>query len=387
MKVAIVYDRVNKWGGAERVLLALHEMFPEAPLYTSVYNSKTAKWASVFVKVNTSFLQKIPFAKDNHEKLSFLMPLAFESFDFGQFDLVISVTSEFAKSIVTRPSTRHICYCLTPTRYLWSGYEEYFRSNLLKIASRPMVKYLRFFDKIASNRPDEIVAISSDVSDRVARYYGRNSKIVFPPVENSAQFNGSEKPEPGNYFLIVSRLVSYKKIDIAIKTFNKNNLRLVVVGKGSEENRLKKMANKNIYFAGHVSERKLWSYYKNCSALVFPQKEDFGLVAVEANSCGKPVIAYRAGGAIDIIKDGVNGIFFTKQDVRSLDKAIKQFFTTKWNNAIIVSTAHRFSKQRFKKELLRVIHKHGSSNNMRRLRHQAVAHKPGGKAKAPSPII
>src|SRR3990172_1252396 len=162
-KVAIVYDRVNKWGGAERVLLTLHEMFPDAPLYTSVYDEKNASWAKVFSNIYTSFLQKIPFAKGNHEFLAPLMPLAFESFNFNDYDLVISVTSEAAKGIITKSGTTHICYCLTPTRYLWSGYEEYFKNPILKFISKPFVSYLRMWDKIAANRPDKIIAISTEV--------------------------------------------------------------------------------------------------------------------------------------------------------------------------------------------------------------------------------
>jgi len=181
MKVAIVYDRVNKWGGAERVLLALHEMFPKAPLYTSVYDKKNAKWANVFPKIYTSFLQHIPFAKSNHELFAVLMPLAFESFNFDKYDLVISVTSEFAKGIITKQSTLHVCYCLTPTRYLWSGYEDYFRNKIFKILTKSIIIYLKEWDKMAAKRPDVMVAISSEVRNRIKKYYNRDSEIIFPP--------------------------------------------------------------------------------------------------------------------------------------------------------------------------------------------------------------
>src|SRR3990172_2765359 len=169
-KIALVYDRVNKWGGAERVLLALHEMFPKAPLYTSVYDSKNAPWAQVFPKVVTSFLQKLPFAKSNHEFLAPLMPLAFESFDFSGFDLVISVTSEAAKGIKTRFGTLHVCYCLTPTRYLWSGYDDYFKGSPFKVVTKPIINYLRWWDKRAAKRPDVMIAISSEVQNRIKKY-------------------------------------------------------------------------------------------------------------------------------------------------------------------------------------------------------------------------
>ena len=179
-KVALVYDRVNKWGGAERVLLTLHEMFPEAPLYTSVYNPETAKWAEVFPKVYTSFLQNIPFAKTHHEWFALLMPLAFEQFNFSQYDLVISVTSEFAKNIITSVNTKYICYCLTPTRYLWSGYDVYFRNRYFKSIATPIINYLKKIDKLGAERPDVMVAISTEVQRRVKKYYGREAKIIFP---------------------------------------------------------------------------------------------------------------------------------------------------------------------------------------------------------------
>lgn len=180
MKTALVYDRVNKWGGAERVLLVLHEMFPDAPLYTSVYNPQNAQWAKVFPKVYTSFLQRVPFAKSHHEWFFSFMPLAFENFKFHEYDLVISVTSEFAKGIITSPKTKHICFCLTPTRYLWSGYDNYLRSKVLKVITKPLISYLRAYDRIAAQRPDIMIAISTEVQRRIKKYYGRESKIIFP---------------------------------------------------------------------------------------------------------------------------------------------------------------------------------------------------------------
>jgi hypothetical protein len=183
MKVALVYDRVNKWGGAERVLLTLHEMFPDAPLYTSVYDEDRAPWARVFPRIYTSFLQKIPFAKSIHEFLGTLMPMAFELFNFDEYDLVISVTSEAAKGIITKPGTKHVCYMLTPTRYLWSHYDLYFRNPLLRFISKPFVSYLRTWDKMAALRPDKIIAISSEVKRRIKKYYKLESEIVYPPCK------------------------------------------------------------------------------------------------------------------------------------------------------------------------------------------------------------
>ena len=299
-KVAIVYDRVNKWGGAERVLLALHEMFPSAPLYTSVYDVNGAPWAKVFPEIRTSFLQKFPFAKSNHEFLAPLMPIAFESFDFSGFDIVISVTSEAAKGIKTKPGTLHVCYCLTPTRYLWSHHNEYFKGASFKGVTKSIVKYLRRWDKIAAYRPDVIIGISSEVQNRIKKYYKRDSAVVFPPTNTSLLYSNEVKPK--KYYLLVSRLdFGYKKVELAIEAFNRLGKPLVIVGTGREEVRLKRMAVKNIKFAGRVSEEELIKYYQGAKALIMPQEEDFGIVSVEAQSHGVPVIAFKKGGAIDTV--------------------------------------------------------------------------------------
>lgn len=352
-KVALVYDRVNKWGGAERVLLTLHEMFPDAPLYTSVYDEKNARWARVFPKIHTSFLQKIPFAKSNHEFLAFLMPLAFESFDFSSFDLVISVTSEAAKGIKTRFGTLHICYCLTPTRYLWSHYDTYFKGLPFKGMATPFVNYLRKWDKKASKRPDLMIAISTEVQKRIKKYYGRKSEIIFPSVNVPLlRYSGTKK---GKYYLIVGRLVGYKRVDLAIKTFNKLKLPLVVIGDGWQKWKLKLMAGKNIKFVYSTSDNALLEYYKNAKALVMPQEEDFGIVSVEAQAAGTPVIAFNKGGAKDTVVDGKTGVFFDKQTVASLTRAIAKFGKMVFNHKYLVKNAQRFSKEVFKKEFLKHI--------------------------------
>ncbi len=349
MKVALVYDRVNKWGGAERVLLVLHKLFPKASLYTSVYDKKKAPWASVF-DVKTSFLQSFPFA-NHHEFYAVLMPIAFESFNFNEFDLVISVTSEAAKGIITKPQTKHICYCLTPTRYLWSGYAEYFKNPLLKFFSMPVVWYLKFWDKIACSRPDKFIAISKEVKTRIEKYYGRESAVVYPPAEiqNPIEIQNSEKIKD-DYFLIVSRLVSYKKIDLAIKAFNELKLSLKIVGVGSEEGSLKKIAGSTIEFLGNLTDKELVRYYSGCRALVFPGIEDFGLTILEAQSFGKPVIAFKGGGALETIIEGKTGIFFDESNVESLIKTIKQFSDLKINSNDCFKQAEKFSFNQFKRQ-------------------------------------
>ncbi|SRR5258708_6550711 len=350
MKTAIVYDRINKFGGGEQVLLTLHEIFPKAILFTSVYSKKNAKWAEVFPEVKTSFLKHIPFAENHHEFFALLMPLAFESFNFNEYDLVITVTSEAAKGIITNPNTKHICYMLTPTRYLWSGYNEYFSNKILRILFLPLINYLKNWDKVAANRPDKIIAISGVVEKRIKRYYNLDSKIIFPPVEIS--HNQKKHDIKEKYYLIVGRLVKYKKIDLAIKAFNELGFPLVIVGTGREEKKLKRLAHDNIHFAGFVSHEELSKYYSNALALIFPQNEDFGITAVEAESFGVPVIAYKRGGALDTVIDNKTGIFFKEQTKASLVKAVVKFGKIKFNKKLIIENAQKFSKERFKKEFL-----------------------------------
>jgi glycosyltransferase involved in cell wall biosynthesis len=353
LKVALVYDRVNKWGGAERVLLALHEIFPDAPLYTSVYDSKRAPWARVFPKIQTSFLQRFPLARANHEFFVIFMPIAFRLFDFSDYDLVISVTSEAAKGIRVGEKTKHICYCLTPTRYLWSGFNEYFRNPVLRLAAMPFVYFLRKLDKKMAREPDVMIAISREVQKRIKKYYGRDAALVYPPVDvkKSKHINLERK-----YYLIVSRLdYGYKKVDLAVRTFNKLGLPLVIVGTGREEKGLKRLAKGNIRFVGKVSEKKIVDYYLHAKALIMPQEEDFGIVSVEAQAHGTPVIAYKKGGALDTVIDGKTGIFFGKQTLESLTQGILQFEKTKFEADNLIRNSQRFSKEKFVKNFVRII--------------------------------
>lgn len=364
MKVALVYDRINKWGGAERVLLALHKLFPDAPLYTSVYNPKTAPWARVF-NIKTSFLQQFPFAPFSHELYAPLMPFAFESFSFDEYDVVISITSEAAKGIITKPSTFHICYCLTSTRYLWSEYDEYFKNSIFRLFTRPIVEYLRKWDLQASQRPDLYIAISKEVQKRIKKYYGKESKVIYPPVtlafselassvQLSTKLNANKLDARRlSYFLVVSRLVEYKRIDIAIEACNKLKLPLKIVGIGNLEIKLKSIAGPAIEFLENLTDEELIRYYKGCSALIFPGKEDFGLSIAEAQIMGKPVVAYRGGGALEIIKEGKTGEFFEIQDALSLIKVVKNFDVNKYKSEDCIKNAEQFSFKRFEKEFLK----------------------------------
>lgn len=361
MKVALLYDRVNKWGGAERVLLALHELFPKAPIFTSVYHPQQASWAKTF-DVRSSFLQRFSHVVSNHELYPFLMPVAFERFSFAEYDLVISLTSEAAKGIITKPGTIHICYCLTPTRYLWSGYSEYFKNPALRLFASPAVSYLRKWDKIAAKRPDTFVAISKEVQGRIKKYYERDSVVIYPPVALFSEEEGrskKQKEKNGDYFLIVSRLskfTRYKRIDLAIQACNELKLPLKIIGEGSWKKELEQMAGPTIEFLGNVDDKKLRNYYQNCRALLFPAVEDFGLTVVEAQGFGKPVIAFRGGGALETIKEGKTGLFFDKQTKESLIQALLLFNALHFDPQASKKNAQEFSHSRFKAAFLKLVH-------------------------------
>ncbi len=348
MKVAIVYDRVNKWGGAERVLLSLHQIFPDAPLYTSVYNQQTAGWAEEF-DVRPSFLQNFPFAKNSHELYPLLMPIAFESFNFDEYDLVVSVSSEAAKGIITKPQTKHLAYLLTPTRYLWSGYYTYFSNLLFRLFASPVISYLRVWDKVASKRPDRVISISNEVQRRIKKYYGLDSTVVYPPVSLGLSFaaTGKSSIPDKNYYLVVSRLVPYKKIQLAVEACTKLGKKLIVIGIGSELEYLRSIAGPTVKFIGKVSDEKLIQYYYNSKALIFPGIEDFGITMVESLAFGKPVIAFEAGGALEIIQNYKTGIFFPEQKCESLIEAIEEFETCKFKKKDLITQAEKFSENNF----------------------------------------
>lgn len=374
MKIALVYDRINKWGGAERILLLLHEMFPDAPVYTSVYDPVAAPWAKD-LDVRTSFLERIPYARSHHEFFALLMPIAFESFDFDSYNLVISLTSEAAKGIFTKPQTRHVCICLTPTRYLWSEYETYFPSKFSRWILTPVINYLRKWDETASSRPDRIIAISKTVQDRIEKYYERGSEIIYPPLflnqESPRELFGNTQDEYSgqkrfmnqgrgkSYFLVVSRLsrfTPHKKIEIAIKAANKLKLPLKVVG-GGDISHFKKMAGKTVEIVGKVTDKELEQYYINCMALIFPGIEDFGLVMVEVQAFGKPVIAYRGGGATEIVQEGKTGEFFNDPSISSLVSCLQRFDATVYNKKDCIENAMRFSVAEFKRRISNAIGK------------------------------
>jgi glycosyltransferase involved in cell wall biosynthesis len=367
-RIALVYDRINKWGGAEKVLLALHDLFPTAPLYTSVYDKHGSPWAEVFPAIIPSFLNSIPLTRNHHELIPFLTPLAFESFNFSQFDAVISITSAEAKGIITKPGVFHCCYCLTPTRYLYSHHEEYKHQlgSVLELISRPSFNYLKTWDKIACHRPDAYIAISQTVQKRIKRYYGQDSQVVYPPVnvDNYLTQNPARNTsygDAGGYFLWVGRFVNYKHPEIVIAAFNKLKLPLTVVGSGrlnwglrSLENKITRMADSNITFLSNVSDTELIDLYRHSRAFVFYHEEDFGITAVEAMAAGIPVIALDRGGASETVLNGVTGVLGRRPDVAGLIDTVHRFENYKFQISEIQKHAQKYSLERFNQEFVKV---------------------------------
>lgn len=356
MNIALVYDRINKYGGAERVLENLHALYPDSPVYTSVHNPKTALWAHGW-DIRPTFLSRIPFARSHHELLPLVSPFAFETLSFDGFDAAISVTSSDAKAILTKPETCHICYCLTPTRYLWSGYDDYLRHPALGIFSaigkrvfRANVARLRRWDLVFSKRPDYYVAISRLVAGRIKRYYGTSvDRVIYPPVDTDTFV-----PDTGSdsgYFLTVGRLVPYKRIDTVVEAANRLGIRLVVVGNGRDEVRIRKLAGPTVTLISEkLTDEKLASYYQHCKAFVFAGAEDFGITAAEAQSCGKPVVCYGESGMAEIVKDRETGVVLEDQSVESVMNGIKTVSDMTISAAACRNNALRFGKKRFADE-------------------------------------
>lgn len=355
MRIAFVYDRVVKFGGAERILVALHELWPEAPLYTAVYRAETAPWSKTFT-IKDSFLRQWPLSVIPHELLPVLTPIAFESFDFDDYDIVLSITSADAKAVITKPHTLHVCYCLTPTRYLWSGYDEYLRepgfsmiNPLVRTGLRLLAPKLRSYDRIVANRPDRYIAISETVARRIRTYYGKPSTVIYPPVDTPAPVhNGGNN----GYYLIVSRLVPYKKIDYAIRACTARGWNLKIIGKGIDEKRLKKLAGPTVEFlGGNLTDEEVGWYHQSCKALIFPGEEDFGITAVEAQSYGKPVVAYGRGGATETVVEEETGEFYSQPDARNLIRALEKLMSGNYDPEACRRSAMRFSKLQFQNSI------------------------------------
>ena len=350
MKVAIVHDYLNQRGGAERVVAVFHEMFPEAPIFTSIVDRSMLGPELEKADIRPSWMQKLPGWKKHFKKYLPFYPKAIESFDLREYDLILSSSSAFAKGAVKGKDARHICYCYTPMRFVWD-YDTYIaRENVPKVYRKVLPYFLermRQWDLQTSSRPDYYVAISSEVQRRIKTFYGRDSKVIFPPVE-TRKFQPMESC--GNFYLIVSRLASYKRIDLAVRAFNQLGLPLKIIGTGPYQGELKRLAYPNIDFLGRLPDQEVAHHYGTCKALIFPGLEDFGLVPLEANAAGRAVIAFKGGGALDTIAEGVNGLFFGERSVKSLLGAIQAFENNQFHfqSPIIREHALKFDKEVFK---------------------------------------
>ncbi len=356
MKIALVHDYLNQYGGAERVLEVFCELFPEAPIYTLLYDEKATGGVFRGKEIHTSFLQKLPFSKKNHRIYPLLMPLAIEQFDLSYFDIVLSNSASFGKGVITKPHTQHINYCMTPTRFLWDDSHRYIDEFKypwpIKKLIPAFVAYLRIWDKEAALRVDKFVAISKFVKKRINKYYGKEAEIIYPPLDTSKY---SISKELDDYFIMVGRLVRYKRFDLAIKVFNAIKRPLIIVGDGPERKNLQKMAGPNVRFLGLLSDYKLPKLYRRAQAVIFPQEEDFGLVPLEAMASGRPVIAYKGGGALETMVDDTTGIFFEMQTEIDLALAINRFCQSDFNSELIRAHTLKFDKKIFKQKMLNMI--------------------------------
>jgi glycosyltransferase involved in cell wall biosynthesis len=358
MRVALVHEWLTNMAGSERVILALHELYPDAPIYTSVYVPEEFPELAR-ADVRTSFLQRVPGAKTKHQAFSLLRTVAFERFDLSDYDVVISSSHAEAKGVITRPEALHICYCYTPVRYYWSGYHHYLENPrfgllnpIVKLAMPYMTNYLRLWDRLAADRVDRFVAISAHVARRIDKYYRRDADVIFPPV-TTARLEKSDSR--GDYFLMVGRIIPYKRADIVVDAFNQLGLPLKIAGTGPDMESMQKISASNIEFLGRVSDSQLSELYGGCIALVFPQEEDFGIVPLEAMAAGKPVIAYRAGGALETVIEGETGVFFDHQDVESLKQAVSAFDADRFKPERCREQALKFDVEIFKKEFKRFV--------------------------------
>ena len=368
MKIAIAHDFLNTFGGAERVALALSEVFPEAPIFTLFINQKRIGSLFKDKKIITSSLQKkLELLNFRHKYFLSSMSQAVEEFNFSDFDVVISSSSAWMKGILTKPDTLHICYCHTPTRFLWTESGAYLKQHNLgffrKIIVNRILSSLRIWDRLAADRVDYWLAISNVTRERIKKYYKKDAEVIYPPVDTSS-FNISKTKK--DFFLVVSRLSAYKMVDLAIDAFNKLGLNLVIIGDGEERKKLEKKARGNIKFLGFMNDSEILKYYKECRAFIFPTfDEDFGLTPIEAMACGKTVIAAGRGGTKETIIEGVTGEFFNKEDPDYLVGTIKLFLDKEKNYKPweIRKQALKFDKKIFAEKIKKLVEEKYNSLN------------------------
>lgn len=352
-RVAIVAERLIDMRGGERVVTAVADMIPHAQIFATVVDEERVPNFGGR-RVHTSFVQKMPGSKRFFRAYLPLYPMAVEQLDLRKYDVVISLSSAFAHGALTDPSTVHVCYCHSPLRFAWSWAQDYARRSnpLTRAATGPLLHYVRSWDVAASHRVDSYVANSRNVQQRLWKYYRRQSTVVHPPVDTD-HFMPSKTT--GDHYLTVSSLSEHKRVDIAVAAFSRLGLPLYVVGDGPDAARLRKRAAPNVKFLGRVDEQKLTELYATCKAFVFPSDEDFGIAPVEAQACGRPVIAYGSGGALETVLPGVTGELFADQSAAALEEALQDFNPDAYRSADIRENALRFSINRFKQEFGRLL--------------------------------
>ena len=352
LKVAIVHDWLVSYAGADRVVDCMHHVFPDAPIYTLVYDKeKMPAWFRSY-DIRTTWVQKLPFATKLYKKMLPLMPGAFEALDLSEYDLVLSSASSCSKGVITRPDAVHICYCHTPIRYVWDFYYTY-RANanpLVRAVMPSQMHKLRQWDKCAADRVDYFIANSRYIAQRIKKYYRRDSDVIYPCVH----INQSPFVEKEDFYLVVGRFTWYKRMDLAVAACTKLGRRLVVIGTGDEEARLRSMAGPTVEFkGGGLSDEEVRGYYLRAKAFLFPGEEDFGITPVEAQSAGTPVLAFGRGGACETVEDGRTGLLFHAQTVDSLAACIEKFEAegVACTKEEIRAHSLRFSEERFEEEL------------------------------------
>ena len=349
MRIAIVHDWLNQVGGAESVLENLVALYPDAPIYTSIYDLRQMPSHYQQWDIRTSWLDRVPGAKRHHRAFFPLYPLAFESLDLGQYDVVLSNKSGFCHGVITSPETLHICYCLTPTRYVWR-YSDYAAreglSPLARLLLIPVLSRLRVWDRLAADRVDRFIAISHEIQQRIKKYYRRPSEIIYPPVDTS---RFTPAASHGEYYLVVGRQVPYKRIDLAVQACTRLGLPLKIGGNGRDQDRLKAMAGHTVEFLGRVPDEDLPALMAGCKAFLFPGVEDFGITPVEVMAAGRPVIAFAQGGVRETVIGGLSGTLFHEQSVEALCEVLEGFDPAAFDPAQIQRHAGQFDSAIFQK--------------------------------------